>query len=394
MLFLQSFLFVGVKIILPTEKCLIWFGVVMKKIIGYLKEINRQRNYKTKELKRRLTLLSLSRQLHDKRQEKIDVSSVKRILFPFVDLGIGDAVCHTGTWRNLKDAGYQLQVIVEERNRDLFEKMTDIDEVYVVDINNISAMKDIETDLVISHYSWMKRKELFNTQILAKIHYKYAIGFGGWLDKPYNLMLPVSPEFHITHPQNKILNALNVKPASLNYSLPLLPEHDDFIENYLQPHAGKKIVVLNPFASVAERSLSQPQLEKLANGIVQCPDTQVFIIGEGKKLVDLAFDNEKITICRFKSLWDAITLIKKADLVVSVDTAIVHIACAFDKKLIAIYFSMLLDHNKNFEGNTIFAPIGKNSEQLIFDKRQNKINIDDISSKVLSKLAYDKPAKQ
>jgi hypothetical protein len=54
---------------------------------------------------------------------------------------------------------------------------------------------------------------------------------------------------------------------------------------------------------------------------------------------------------------------------------------------------MLLDHNKNFEGNTIFAPIGKNSEQLIFDKRQNKINIDDISSKVLSKLAYDKPAK-
>ncbi|MFQ8718907.1 MAG: lipopolysaccharide heptosyltransferase family protein, partial [Enterobacter hormaechei] len=103
----------------------------MKKIIGYLKEINRQRNYKTKELKRRLTLLSLSRQLHDKRQEKIDVSSVKRILFPFVDLGIGDAVCHTGTWRNLKDAGYQLQVIVEERNRDLFEKMTDIDEVYV-----------------------------------------------------------------------------------------------------------------------------------------------------------------------------------------------------------------------------------------------------------------------
>ncbi|MEJ6906664.1 hypothetical protein, partial [Bradyrhizobium japonicum] len=81
---------------------------------------------------------------------------------------------------------------------------------------------------------------------------------------------------------------MNVKPASLNYSLPLLPEHDDFIENYLQPHAGKKIVVLNPFASVAERSLSQPQLEKLANGIVQCPDTQVFIIGEGKKLADLA----------------------------------------------------------------------------------------------------------
>lgn len=150
--------------------------------------------------------------------------------------------------------------------------------------------------------------------------------------------------------------------------------------------------MLNPFASVAERSLSLPQLEKLAIDIVQHPDTQVFIIGEGKKLADLAIDDEKITVCRFKSLWDAIMLIKKADLVVSVDTAIVHIACAFDKKIIAIYFSMLLDHNKNFEGNTIFSPTGKNSEQLIFDKRHNKINIDDISSKVFNKLSNDSSA--
>lgn len=364
----------------------------MKKIIGYLKEINRQRNHKTKELKRRLTLLSVSRRLQDKRQEKIDVSSVKRILFPFVDLGIGDAVCHTGTWRSLKEAGYTLQVIVEERNRDLFEKMTDIDEVYIADINNIPAMKTIETDLVISHYSWMKRKELFNTQLLHKIHYKYAIGFGGWLDKPYNLMLPINSEFHITHPQKEILNVLNVKPDFLRYSLPVVPEHEDFIERYLKPHEGKKIVVLNPFASVSERSLSQTQLEKLAHDIAQHQDTHVFIIGEGKKLADLSFDNTNITVCRFKSLWDAITLIKKADLVVSVDTAIVHIACAFDKSLIAIYFSMLLDHNKNFEGNTIFSPVGEHSEQLIYDKRHNKIDINDISAKVLNKLSQDSSA--
>lgn len=364
----------------------------MKKIIGYLKEINRQRNHKTKELKRRLKLLSVSRRLQDKRQQKIDVASVKRILIPFVDLGIGDAVCHTGTWRSLKKAGYILQVVVEERNRDLFEKMPDIDEVYVINIKNIDAMKVIETDLVISHYSWMKRKELLNTQLLRKIDYKYAVGFGGWLDKPYNLMLPVRSEFHITHPQKQILNVLNVEPDASGYFLPVLPEYEAFIDDYLAPHTGKHIVVLNPFASVAERSLSLPQLETLAREIVQYPDTQVFIIGEGKKLADLHFDDANIRVCRFKSLWDAITLIKKADVVVSVDTAIVHIACAFDKKLIAVYFSMLLDHNKNYEGNTIFAPVGKNAEQLIYDKRHNKIDINDIASKVLAKLGLDKTA--
>jgi ADP-heptose:LPS heptosyltransferase len=360
--------------------------MIMKKIIGYLKEINRQRNHKTKELKRRYKLLSLSKKLQDKRQEKIDVTRINKIIFPFVDLGIGDAVCHTGVWHHLKKSGYTLQVVVEERNRDLFEKMTDIDEVYVVDINNIDAMNIIETDLVVSHYAWMKRKELFNTQLMHKIHYKYALGFGGWLDKPYNLMLPVTPAFHITHPQKQILNALNLEPEVLCYSLPVLPEHEEFIDNYLEPHAGKKIVVLNPFASVDERSLSISQLHQLANEIVQTPDTHVFVIGEGKKLADLHFDHAEITVCRFKSLWDAITLIKKSDLVVSVDTAIVHIACAYDKKLIAIYFSMLLDHNKNYEGNTIFSPIGKNSAQLVYDKRHNKININDIASRVLNEL--------
>lgn len=40
-------------------------------------------------------------------------------------------------------------------------------------------MNTIETDLVISHYSWMKRKELFNTLLLRKVNYKYAVGFGG-----------------------------------------------------------------------------------------------------------------------------------------------------------------------------------------------------------------------
>ncbi|MCI1897571.1 MAG: lipopolysaccharide heptosyltransferase family protein [Enterobacter sp.] len=362
----------------------------MKKLVGYLKEINRQRNHKTKELKRRIKLLSLSRQLQDKRREKIDTSNIKRILFPFVDLGIGDAVCHTGTWHALKQAGYTIQIVAEERNRDLFEKMADIDEVYIADVKNIDAMKPIETDLVISHYSWMKRKELFTTQLLRKINYKYAIGFGGWLAKPFNLMLPINSEFHITHPQKNILSALNVTPERLCYSLPALPEHERFIDSYLEPHAGKRIVVLNPFASVAERSLSIPQLHTLATEIVQSPDTQVFIIGEGGKLADLHFDNANITVCRFKSLWDAITLIKKADLVVSVDTAIVHIACAFDKKLIAIYFSMLLDHNKDYEGNTIFSPIGQNSEQLIYDKRNNKIDIEDIAAKVARELRQDR----
>ena len=353
----------------------------MKQVISFVKQLNRQRNIKTKELKRRFKLLRASKNIKDNRDKEIDMNSVSRILFPFVDLGIGDAVCHTGIWRELKQAGYTLQIIAEERNRDLFEKMTFIDEVYIVNLNDIPSLPMIDTDLVISHYSWMKRKELFDVQLLQRVNYKYAINFGGWLKKPWNKTLPITNDFHITHPQRDILKVLGIASDDLLYSLSVPLKHDSFITDYLASYEYEKIVVINPFASVEERSLSPAQLEKMATLVSQQDNAHVFIVGEARKLSALHFTSDKITVCKFNSLWDAIALMEKADLVISVDTAMVHIACALNKKLIGIYYSMLLDHNSAYQGNIIFAPVGENAHQLIFDRHNNKLNVERIVDK-------------
>jgi ADP-heptose:LPS heptosyltransferase len=232
----------------------------------------------------------------------------------------------------------------------------------------------------------MKRKELFNVQLLNNIRYKYAMSFGGWLSKPYNLFLPIEGPFHITHPQQAILEALNIPADTLRYSLPTLPEHEDLIDDYLAPYADKKAIVINPFASVDERSLTHDQLEKLVLSLAEQQDNHIFIVGEKKKLEKIRINHPAVSVCIFNSLWDTVALIKKALLVISVDTAIVHIACALDKKLIAIYYSMLLDHNKDYEGNVIFSPIGENATQLIFNKHNNKVDIEMIAGRAHSML--------
>ena len=357
-----------------------WFVKQMKKIILYFKALNRQRNHKTHELKRRLKLYKLSKNIPDKRGKPFDSSSVKRILFPFLDLGIGDAVCHTGMWRELKKAGYIVQIAAEERNRALFEKIVDIDEIFIIDINELNSISQIETDLIINPYAWMKRKELFSVQLLQKTQYKYAMSFGGWLNKPYNLQLPAEGDFHITDQQKKMLTALNIHTKHLSYSLPALPSHEETINEYLLPFKGKKWIVINPFASVDERSLSREQLVSLISKISEPKDNHIFIVGERKKTEKLNIQDPAVSVSIFPSLWDTVALIKQADLVISVDTAIVHIACALDKKLVAIYYSMLLDHNKNYEGNKIFGPIGENAKQLIFNKYDRKIDINLIAT--------------
>lgn len=330
--------------------------------------------------------MSFAKKLDNKKDTQIDITSIKRILFPFVDLGIGDAVCHTGLWSKLKDAGYVIQVIIEKRNRDLFENLTCIDELFVVDLNDINALNKIETDLVIGVYSWMKRKEYFSNELLTRIDYKYAINIGGWLKHPYNISLSMPASFHITDPQKSILDILSVSAENLTYSLPPHIPNDDFIEQYLKLYSSKKHIVINPFASVEERSLSTSQLEKIAFDLAKENNTHVFIIGEKKKLEFLSISHENISICIFDSLWDSISLIRKADLVISVDTAIVHIASALNKNLLAIYYSMLLDHNEKFQGNIIFAPLGEKAKQLIFNRKDKIFDLNTVHSEAIALL--------
>lgn len=339
----------------------------MKKLINHIKLLNRARNNKLKELKRKIKLMFLSWTMPKKSEDdNVEPAMIKKITFPFVDLGLGDAVCHTAIWQRLKNAGYVVQVIADERNRDFLQHLDCIDELIIVDLRDIRSVSSIQTDLVINLYSWLKRKELYNTRLLAKIKHRYAISVGGLLSRPYNIVIPAPENTHITRPQQRILELLNVDADNLRYSLPCLPHHDEFIHKYLSRYNGKKIIVVNPFASVDARSLSLNQLENLLQRLDQ-DDHHIFIIGEKKKLENIDIESDSITICKFSSLWDAISLTIKADLVISVDTSIVHIACAFDKNLVSIFYSTILDNDEKLQGSIIFAPIGDKAKVVIFE---------------------------
>jgi len=338
----------------------------MKKLINHIKLLNRKRNNKLKELKRKGKLAFLSWTIPKKRKnDNIVPAMIKKITFPFVDLGLGDAVCHTAIWQRLKNAGYIVQIIADERNRDFLQHLDCIDELIIIDMRDINPVSSIQTDLVINLYSWLKQKELYNTQLLAKIKHKYAISVGGLLSRPYNIVISSPENTHIIHPQQSILELLSVDANNLRYSLPFLPRHDEFIHKYLSRYNGKKIIVVNPFASVEARSFSLAQLENLLQRL-EHNDRHIFIIGEKKKIEKIHIKSDSITVCEFPSLWDAIFLTKKADLVISVDTSIVHIACAFDKNLVSVFYSILLDNEEKLQGDIIFAPTGDKAKVIIF----------------------------
>lgn len=358
------------------------------KIVNYLRHLNRKRNHATNTLKRSLRLYFTSRKLAPGVKGDILPNHYKRILFPFVDLGIGDAVCHTGLWQRLKELGYRIQIIAEKRNEFLFRNIDCVDEVYIVDINCISDFKKVDTEIVVCMYSWMKRKQYLEIQLLKKINYHYAISVGGWIKKPFNVIIPLPRKFHITTPQIIVLNHLGHTTCQLGYRIPTLRKSNEFIESYLQKFQNKKIVVINPFASVIERSMTHEQIGTVLSKLSINKNIHFFVIGQQEKLKQLNFKFENISLCLFNSLWDAISLIKKSDLVISVDTSIVHIACAFKKNLIGIYYSENIDYNPNLPGNFIFSPNTSNAQQIIFNNNQIPFDTDTVIERCLSNVLF------
>ncbi|WP_312046399.1 glycosyltransferase family 9 protein [Erwinia sp.] len=346
-------------------------------LLNRLKRINRKRNRYLHELKGRLRLVLSAWSLPTARRHDSLPQPPQSVIFPFVNLGIGDAVCHTGLWQKLKGLGYRVQIITETRGEVFFKGLDCVDEVFIVDINHIDRLAKIDSDIVVGMYSWMERKALFEIKLLSRIRYKYAISIGGWLKRPYHITLDLPANFHITDPQKRLLAALGHPCTALRYWLNPVPGSDDFIKNYLSKHTGKPRIVLNPFASVNERTMTREQLTDLVAKLQQSITCHIFIIGETHQLATLE-GADNVFICNFDSLWHTISLINQADLVISVETAVVHIACALNKNLVCVFYSTNIDYNNALQSNIIFKPIGEKAQQIIVNGTTLPFNIDKV----------------
>lgn len=359
----------------------------LSELPGALKRLNRQRNRYLHEQKRRIRLVLSAMLLRSANKHEKIPQAPQRVVFPFVNLGIGDAVCHTGLWRKLKDLGYRVQIIAETRSEVFFKGLDCVDDVFIVDVNHIDRLEKIDSDIVISMYSWMQRKELLEIKLLSRINYSYAISIGGWLKRPYHITLDLADNFHITDPQKQLLAALGHPCNTLRYWLNPLSFSDAFIKNYLQKYAKKPLIVLSPFASVSERTMTRQQIFDLIAKLQHSVDCNIFITGEKHQLATLDHTSANVFICAFDSLWHTLSLVNKADLVISVETAIVHVACALNKKLVSIFYSTNINYNDALQSNTIFKPIGENVRQIIVNRTTLPFDTDKVLQASLATLA-------
>ncbi len=229
---------------------------------------------------------------------------------------------------------------------------------------NHNVPRDVINELANNKYDIIIDPSLFDIpvhrlRLFRQIKAKSVLGFNKWPSiKHYSHSFDFDCQrWHVTKTFELIADYLQLDTRGLDaYDLavpgPIMQE----VAQYLASLSGKAVVI-NIFAGHADRSLSQTQLAELLDKLLARHPGSAVILLDHRREIRIPLPPE-VVINPFNTLHHAMALIAQAELIISPDTSVVHMAAAWNKPLIAVYKDVLLN-------NRLWAPGYDNARQII-----------------------------
>lgn len=313
----------------------------------------------------------------------IEDNNIKSILFLRYDGKIGDMVVNTIMFREIKKNYPYIKIGVVTRGgaKDVISNNKNVDRIYEYNKKS-SEVKKLAREIALEKYdllidfSEMLRvnQMMFINMCKAKIN----IGIN---KKNWNLfeisLKPIDYHYHISNLYLEILKFLGIKNIDKKY--------DIISTGYVLEKLNiknKRYCVFNPYAASRHRSFNLENITKISKIILEKELDKLILIGIKDHLNELEKVKEKlgekIVVPKTENLLEVIEIISMADLVITPDTSIVHIAAAFEKNMICIYRKEIGKEDKN---SILWGP-NYPQASIIFVEKEIKngeeININDL----------------
>ncbi|CAJ0997671.1 hypothetical protein SODG_005770 [Sodalis praecaptivus] len=347
-----------------------------------LRDINRGKNAALRQLKFNALNAWLNLTC---RPQPWALDKIKRILLLRLDDKIGDMVITTGTARQLADNGYHISVLTGPACQTLLACCDAVHQTYRYDKRmSLTVLRQQRFDVIIDF------DDVANYERLRLLHHlapRYVIGFNKPGSARYAPQLAWrDSERHITERHRAVLALFNLPPAPFLYSLGRDPSAVAALAPYLSRPANEWLIAINPFTGAEDKDFSREQVEGLiAHLRRRGVRFRVLLIGRGDLLSRWRIDDAAFVAD--STINTAVEIVRSADLVVSPDTSIVHMACAFNTPLVAVYNTRRLKDN-GLVGYNIWAPHYDNAVQLVIDRPAvRELPLETLLSAVDEKLA-------
>ena len=276
-------------------------------------------------------------------------NSIKSVLFLRYDGKIGDMIVNSLMFREIKKVYPDIRIGVIARGAaiDIIKDNPNVDKIYKYykDRKKIKDLalkiKEEKYDLLID-FSEMLRVNQMMLINLCGARINIGLDRKDW--ELFDLSIESGKDFkwteHITKRYLAYLIKLGLKKENINISYDIYLKDEKKYEVFFNEIKESKKLILNPYGASKHKSFN---IETLENIITYLKDKDIAIILTyfGDKYKELEFLEKKYKYVyipkKIESILDTAILIKKSDYVISPDTSIVHIASAFNKKMITVY---------------------------------------------------------
>lgn len=276
-------------------------------------------------------------------------NSIKSILFLRYDGKIGDMIVNSLMFREIKKVYPDIRIGVIARGAaiDIIKDNPNVDKIYEYykDRKKIKDLalkiKEEKYDLLID-FSEMLRVNQMMLINLCGARINTGLDRKDW--ELFDLSIESGKDFkwteHITKRYLAYLIKLGLKKENIDIFYDIYLKDEKKYEVFFNEIKESKKLILNPYGASKHKSFN---IETLENIITYLKDKDIAIILTyfGDKYKELEFLEKKYKYVyipkKIESILDTAILIKKSDYVISPDTSIVHIASAFNKKMITVY---------------------------------------------------------
>ncbi|EKG91355.1 glycosyltransferase family 9 protein [Vibrio cholerae] len=305
--------------------------------------------------------------LFDKKKAMdFELTNTQSILFIRNDAKLGDAIVSSGVIKKIKSnrPDIKIKVLTTNSMASLFSEHFGVDQV--IHLSKRPSYREIKQvceqvgpiDVVASLNLDMKMKDIY---LLSQLKSKVNVGVDSQLSLINYNVLPDVQNKHYADKFDYIASVLGINGPAGNYIVPIRESSIKKAEEFLTENKINDFILINPFGSGSERKLSKSSINKIVAAVehfsqslpmvfLTAPDTRALLDSmsiEGSQVYH--FD-------RSESIFDAIAMVAKSRLVISVDTSIVHIATGMNKLQVAIYSSDETNY-KNWHPNSHLAKV-------------------------------------
>lgn len=323
---------------------------MLKSLSHYIRRLNHNRIDFLRQLRKDFLRLLINQKnpLSHERPR----SDIKSIVVLRLDGKLGDTITITGLLDDLFNAGYQITIITREYQSFIYDYINT--PITVLRISNLFSVLKVLFKLRSDKYHFLIcTSHLLDPSSLLLARYIKSYEKTVFLNKEFGFFdHHVCENFnnvHITERYNLLLQSIGLKTKGFvfKYNLQSKSNLHELYQTDFKLIKQNKIIILNSFAGSSDRNLSQDLTEKIISEVLSVHQNHIVISIGSQSDYNNHLMKWKINFSKkFGQKWCLLSCgdfalnylaVKNADLIITPDTAIIHLASALQKKIIGIY---------------------------------------------------------